>query len=332
MGGVFWEENVSGIRAMKYRIGASLALLTTMFALAAADCSASAATPRAAVSEEQVTKETELLERRFFPKTYWNDPLEKRIERLELMIYGASQSGSMPERLDRLKKDVMERSKTPPGGVPKGGAGAAAKSTGSGGTTAGSSSSQYPVLNTLEWRALKKTFPAEALDQRLARLESHLFGQPSATMPYVDRIDRLKRVMGLGMTSDLPTGPLGPSPKARPRTIPFSSNPNWINPSPFLTPDLSREYPGMDGEIFGGGSMNKTMSEMMRRMRQQMAEMHKLGPGAWTYDPQTRSWVEKGTGRRFRGGDGGLNLTPFAPGGTPRDDAKVPPYLDPNSI
>jgi hypothetical protein len=310
---------------MKIQFSACLGLLTSIFFAAAVNCVSLAATPRSAVSEQIVGRECEGLERRFFPKTYWNDPIDKRLERLELMIYGSTQSGSVGERLDRIKKDVMLRSKTPPAGVvPKTNAG-----KDSAGNAGDSSSNQYPVLNTLEWRALKKTYPSESLDQRLARLESHLFGQPSATMPYVDRIDRLKRVMGMGLTSEVPNGSLGigPIPKARPHGLtPFGAMPNWSTTpqqSPFMAPEIGRSYPGLDPDMFGGDGSHKPLAEMMKKMRQQMQEFSKMGPGVWTYDQNTGTFIDRNTGRRFKGGMG----KPFT-----KDESLVPPYLDPNSI
>jgi hypothetical protein len=50
---------------------------------------------------------------------------------------------------------------------------------------------------TLEWKILKKTYPQEALDQRLNRLEEQLFGVPSTAMSYLDRIERLKKTTGV---------------------------------------------------------------------------------------------------------------------------------------
>lgn len=303
---------------MKYQHSACLALLSSLFVASTLKCAAAPAAPRTAVSEEVVGKDVEVLERRFFPKTYWNDPLEKRLERLELMIYGSTQSGSIGERLDRIKKDVVQRSKTTPnsGGVTRP---APAPGKAQGDSAAGG---QYPVLNTLEWRALKKTFPTESLDQRLARLESHLFGQPSSTMPYIDRIERLKRVMGLGMTSDLPPGGtlLGPSPRARAR-VPF--NGSGMPLSPFFPDASGDDFPGLDSDS------SKSLAEIMKRMRQHMSEMQRMAPGAairnWRYDPQTGTWIEQGTGRRFRGDGRGLHMEE-------EQSPQVPPYLDPNSI
>lgn len=304
---------------MKYQHSACLALFSAFFMSAALRCAAAPAAPRTAISEEVVGRDVELLERRFFPKTYWNDPLDKRLERLELMIYGSTQSGSLGERLDRIKKDVVQRSRTNPNSSAGGTAGRPGPAPGKT-QSESAASGQYPVLNTLEWRALKKTYPMESLDQRLARLESHLFGQPSTTMPYVDRIERLKRVMGLGMTSDvLPGGTLlGPSPRARSR-VPF--NGGGVPLSPF--------FPDISGDGFPGGmdsDSSRSLSEIMKRMRQHMNEMQRMAPGlgarSWRYDPQTGTWVEQGTGRRFKGD--GIHMEEQAP--------QIPPYLDPNSI
>src|SRR5439155_11618608 len=106
-----------------------------------------------------------LIENRYFFHQYSNDPVEKRLERLELLVFGATQGGSNDERLARLKNTIAERDKESAQKL-KSGTG----SPNSGETKASpgpNGSAQYPILNTLEWRALKKTFPQESLDQRL---------------------------------------------------------------------------------------------------------------------------------------------------------------------
>src|SRR5262249_18973351 len=146
-----------------------------------------------------------------FFKQYSSDPIEKRLQRLELLVFGSTQGGTSEQRAARLRRTIADRDRQagetakerPPAGESK-------KPTGS---------AQYPILSTFEWRVLKKTYPTGTLDERLERLETKLFGQPSPAMAYADRVERLKRMLGMDMAQGVPepSGPLGPKPKARPR-------------------------------------------------------------------------------------------------------------------
>ncbi|MDQ5965752.1 MAG: hypothetical protein QG625_1907 [Cyanobacteriota bacterium erpe_2018_sw_39hr_WHONDRS-SW48-000098_B_bin.30] len=162
-------------------------------------------TQSAPVSDQAIDKELTVLENRFFFHHYGHDPVAKRLERVELLILGASQSGAPAARLDSLKKAVVvkdkeaaqvmrEQSKAQAGAQGIGQSNAPGK--GSGGSAAGKAAS-YPQVATLEWKILKKTYPQEALDQRLNRLEEQLFGVPSTAMSYLDRIERLKKTTGV---------------------------------------------------------------------------------------------------------------------------------------
>lgn len=240
--------------------------------------------PAAVVSEQTIIKELPVLEDRFFSRQYANDPTDKRLERLELLVFGATQGGTLDERYGRLKKSIAARTE------------AAAKISGDKPETA----SQYPVLNTLEWKALKKTFPSENLDQRLARVEKKLFGQESPGMPYVDRVDRLKRTLGIGVTAAMPTGPIGPAPKARPRGQSLDS---------FLYGDEA---------MLDGTNLNGAFAQMFAEMNRQMAEMDQLmrpiNPRVTPMNPLAPS-------------------TPFNLRRRPQiDNMELPPYADPNSI
>ena len=63
-------------------------------------------------------------------------------------------------------------------------------------------------LGTLEWRILKKTYASvKAMDPRLNRMETQLFGMPAQSMSYIDRIDRLKKTIGLDIGSVAATPP-----------------------------------------------------------------------------------------------------------------------------
>jgi hypothetical protein len=164
-------------------------------------------TQSAPVSDQAIDKELTVLENRFFFHHYGHDPVAKRLERVELLILGASQSGAPAARLDSLKRAVVvkdkeaaqvmrEQSKAQAGAQGIGQSNAPGKGSGGSAGASGKAAS-YPQVATLEWKILKKTYPQEALDQRLNRLEEQLFGVPSTAMSYLDRIERLKKTTGV---------------------------------------------------------------------------------------------------------------------------------------
>ena len=114
---------------------------------------------------QSLMKDLKSLEDRYFFHSYDHDPTEKRVEHLELLIFGGNQYGVVEDRVKGLKDAIKKRD------ADSAREHATAK--------AGAESSQYPVLNTLEWRVLKKTYQKEDLDSRLNRLETKLFGQAS---------------------------------------------------------------------------------------------------------------------------------------------------------
>lgn len=133
--------------------------------------------------EQALEKELALLENRFFFHGYAQDPLPKRLERLELLVLGTTQPGVAQERLAKLKVAIVEKDKSSARSIAR--------------EMKEAPKSDYPVLSTLEWRILKKTYAGGALDERLARMEKQLFGLPSEAMSYADRIERLKKTVGL---------------------------------------------------------------------------------------------------------------------------------------
>jgi hypothetical protein len=332
----------------------------------AATPSAANATPAAPVTEQAMGKEVGLMENRFFAHQYANDPMEKRLERMELMVFGGTQSGTNDERFQRLKKVIAER---PQGSAKKLAAAAPEEESTSSAAKekdAPESSSQYPVLNTLEWRALKKTFPTESLDARLGRLEQKLFGQDSPTMAYIDRVDRLKRTLGIGITAMQQSGPTGPGPKARPHSADGDDGFGFYNGAPVfggLPGGAGITIPGFgmgtDAQPFGS-SLSRTFGQMFQDMNREMQEFSKLGPGNWVYDTETGDWVEQGSGSKVHPGPQAQSKVnppksgqaapskptrPFTmprqlmqppvfqfPQQRQREENTLPPYTDPNSI
>lgn len=310
-------------------------------------------------------KDLILLENRYFAHPYGHDPVEKRLERLECLIFGATKGGSNVERLTRLNKAVATRSQTPLPSVPAT-ASASPTAPGGGGST-GKSNVQYPVLTTLEWRALKKTFPSESLDQRLDRLESKMFGQPSQTMAYIDRVDRLKKTLGIGSESVQGNEGLtarGPMPKARPRDEMGMDDGSSGGIGIQIGTPLQGMMPPVFNPFSSGTQLDTifgaTFDKMFQDMNRQMSEAQRLGPGNWVLDPETNTWIEMNTGRKANPKGGAINEAvpelrrPSGPGlhSSPnlhsipnlrsnpmiphierrKNVIDLPPYADPNSI
>lgn len=312
-------------------------LMATMAVLGLLNASpAVAANPTAKPSAPAPTtspfNDLKSLERRFFFHEYDHDPLEKRLERIELLVFGGAQEGENTSRLQRLRQAVTLRDKEAaqkleeknralkaPVATPK--------------ATAPTSSAQYPILQTLEWRALQKTYGAETLDQRLDRLETSLLGQPSPAMSYADRIERLRKMIGVE-TASTPLSPKtnvprGPLPRATAKR-----RPGMPNYSPYITP-----LPRSGGEDWDSEGDDLTFEEDMR--------------GQMTNDLQTMmEFMQRMQGGALPGfrSPGGMQVMPFggrgilipsvpgngggAPYAVPAQPKKpkLPPYADPNAI
>jgi hypothetical protein len=300
------------------------------------------------VSEGALTKSVAEMESRFFAREYVNDPLEKRLERLELLVFGSTQDGDNVARYSRLKQSVAQK-KADEQAAKKAEAGAAG-----GAAKPPSSSAQYNALKTLEWRAFKKTYPSETLDQRLSRLEKKVFGADNPAMAYVDRVDRLNRTLNVDVSPVTPRTivgqrpmPLGPAPKARPHGQGMPDS--WSFGGGTVSPrDLfSDDDDGVGGGFgnfggLGGFGLNRTMSTMLREMDRQMALLQQLPSGSYTMDPKTGEWIERNSGKRIKPGMPSQIAPPTfkapklqrVPSFTfPQGDSStIPPYSDPNSI
>lgn len=241
----------------------SLALSVGLFFQACPQAAAAGAT--------DVDKSLSVLENRYFFHHYGHDPVEKRLERIELLILGDTRSGTAEARIQNIQKAVQLRDSQAAKIMREGqaqtqgaGNGAAAdKNLGNKNSAPGNSSS-YPAVGTIEWRVLKKTYPQESLDQRLNRLETNLFGVPAQAMSYVDRIERLKKTTGIDVVlspSDAikPGAKYGPLPRSlgqgfgfeAPSAGGFESIPGGM---PGGLPENSR-LPGSSGEYRAPGTV-----------------------------------------------------------------------------
>jgi hypothetical protein len=244
------------------------------------------------------TAQIDSFEHRFFFHQYPQDPIEKRLERLELLMFGSIQSGTADERLSRLKVVISQRDKQ-----------SANESRQSNAPETKTKPGQYPVLNSLEWRVLKKTYPQESLDERLGRLESKIFGQSSPAMAYADRVERLQRTLGIGVGQTPSTGNLGPRPKAVPRG-PYFAVPQ--TPGHLIMPFSSINPWGA----------NSQFADMFRQLDEQMEQLRQLPPG------QYRWQLELPPGQ----GNSDGHSSPVPTKVAPKPQQALPPYYDPNSI
>lgn len=288
----------------------SLAAATGVFAVASLSLSVSAAPPATSTtSSVAILPRVRTLENRFFFHTYEQDPMEKRLQRLELLVFGQTKGGGDQERLQHLNTTVAERDResalkmqrqhqaTAPASPEN--------STSASPPSKGAPGAKYPAVTALEWRVLKKSYPNESLDDRLGRLETKLFGQPSTTMSYADRVDRLNRTLGIGAVASAPTGRMhGPT---------------------------SRTRPGEQEFYFGFSDPNqKQITELFRQMNQQMEEMMRMTPGALPYfEPYPMpSSPSRKKSKPLPGGTPQWNVIPFD-----NSIRQTPtPYNDPNSI
>lgn len=264
-------------------------------------------------------RELKGIEHRFFFHEYDHDPLPKRLERIELLVFGGVQDGDNVSRLAKLKaalalrdreaaQKLSEKNKTlsptpPPGpGRTK--------------TTAPASGAQYPILQTLEWKALKKTYGSESLDQRLERLETTLLGQATTAMSYADRIERLCKIIGIDSSYSPPATaramPRGPLPKAGGRSI-----------SPYFN-SIPRDL-GDDDSFSFDEDLRERATIDLREMMQMMQQMQRSMPPGFGVPPGFA--LPRGARPIPDGG----SMSPFAPSAEPKKP-KIPPYADPNSI
>ena len=166
---------------------------------------------------------------------------------------------------------------------------------------------------------LKKTYPHESIDQRLARMESQLFGMPAQSMPYIDRIDRLKKTIGMDVigqpgaqvaTRQPGKGPIslnGPLPRANRGGGAFQVNPFHGGPTLGGGPNTSNKSGYIydsDGNITGwyqnnsqswssngnsnafpeqsgGQNVFEAMDQMNRQMNEMMRNLRSPGIGGF---------------------------------------------------
>jgi hypothetical protein len=276
------------------------------------------------------------LEQRLLQRQYARDPLDKRLQRLELLVFGATQFGGDSERFAHLQRAVTEQS---------------AKSTLKN-KSAGkrfqdnspNSSKEAVAIGELEKEILKQSFAIEPASKRLDRLEAKLFGQASPNMPSANRVERLRRAAGLD------SGLQGPQTAIRP----FSEEHGMMPNSPFsnrFNVDPFGAMPGLD-------QSDPQMTEMMKQMQRQLRQLEGFGgvplnpkvpnlqtPNNGQFDIHFFYQDPDGKSRSYHfGNPPGLGEKPEMPKNPQQtkkspipglkvpDTNEIPPYGDPNMI
>ncbi len=257
------------------------------------------------------------VEKKLLQRTFDGDTVEKRLQRLELLVFGATQYGPVESRWADLKQNLAKAQKPKPPG-----------------TTAHKvpAAGQSQSLAEIEKHVLKKTNPALSTAQRLDQLESKVFGQTFPAVAVDQRIDRLRKTIGLA----------DPGYSARTAVQPFEIVPGRAFSHRMFEP----------GNGFFMHQFDPQTTQMLEDMDRQMQEMQQFPnfggvpmDGSQVHDFQSpdgnfryhfefrgpKDLREHVTPSQPKDQKGAPNA-PKIPGLKTLPPGYVPPYGDPNSI
>lgn len=158
----------------------------------------SAQVPALALSGKQ-KKDLQKLEIKFFEHKYKKETDEKRIERLEKLVFGEAKSGDEEERIEALVATVPELNNQPSPGsssqsTQESSPAASTQSTDSSTDTATADPSvDYPRVDAIEQTMLGKVYKSEPLGKRLDQLELKAFKKSSHDPDLSKRVDHLEK-------------------------------------------------------------------------------------------------------------------------------------------
>jgi hypothetical protein len=202
------------------------------------------------------------LEQKFFEHTYPKDPLPQRLERIEKMGFGESKTGADGERLSKLIQAVPGLNSV--ADVPSASSSSSTASSDAQDVPMAppsksrtqsaqnvSDGTQYPQVSAMEQKLLGKDFSVDPVDQRLARLETKVFGKPSASTDLSDRVDALKGKTGVDITKQAPLGA------------------DWADDDDtFMSPPTAQHKApttGSDGRSFSGRDLRNDLNSAFNR-------------------------------------------------------------------
>ena len=164
------------------------------------------------------------LENKFYKHTFPKDDDATRLDRLEKMIFGEAKSGSDTDRLKALADTVPNL-----GAIAQDSDSDTGSDTGATGKPSGrkpvasnnsaldlseertpatrrAGESQYPAVTAMEEKLFNKTYVSEAVNDRLNRLETKVFGRPSKFTDLSERVDALKEKTTVDVAKSRPAG------------------------------------------------------------------------------------------------------------------------------
>ena len=125
-------------------------------------------------------------EQKLFARTFPNDSVDARLDRIERIVYGSQKSGTVEQRIFRLMLDAPNIGVVVPAPPLAPAENAAAP------MYTASDYGSYPTVTALEEQILGKANLGLPVQQRIADLEIKAFGQASNDPNMASRIDKLK--------------------------------------------------------------------------------------------------------------------------------------------
>ena len=232
-------------------------------------------------------KQLSHLEQRYFGHAFESDSDEDRAARIEKLLFGDLNEGSVQDRINKLVAiSPPEESKAPEPEKPVPDKAAKTSSRSARGVVpvepprssnkAASSSlgdedslqlKDYPHIAELEKSILSKTFPGTPLAERLCRLETKAFGSPSQLADYSQRTDALddyaEKTLHIKRANPDEMADQGQSPT-------LSSQPEYPHITALETAILGQSFPGqplsarisrMEASAFGSSSADSDLSK-----------------------------------------------------------------------
>lgn len=216
-----------------------IALMAAVVLTAGATVSAVGAAAPPVQKSGQALPDTqiEVLERKLLQRTFPTDFEDKRLQRLECLVFGATQQGTLQERWKNLQRTVAQNA---PG-------------------RSSPSKSLTASVTEVENQVLKKSNAALPIASRLSLLETKVFGQTSPAMPLPQRVERLRKTIGLA----------DPFNGAQTAAQSFKALPNG---------GFSFHFYG-DPHSLSQRQMDPQLSQILKDMDRQMRQMEHFGDG-----------------------------------------------------
>lgn len=148
---------------------------------------------QATAADSKIETEIQEMERKYFQHDFSTESLNYRVARLEKFAFGEPSTGPVEARISRLESVIdLHKALVPQTvpGDPSDSLPAAPVFTEN--DIDPSARAKYPHVTTLESQILGKTFEAEPVNERLARLEMKAFGKASANPDLASRTDALE--------------------------------------------------------------------------------------------------------------------------------------------